>query len=390
MRLGDRVAGYFRAVEPRTVGIEEELLLVDPATRRLAPRSPTVLHRAVPDPESAPDEELEKELFRHQLETRTSPLVDLGELHTRLVTQRRVAAEAAERAGVVTVAAATCPVPSGEPELSRDDRYSAMLRTYGEVARMAGVCGMHVHVGIDSDEQGVAVLDRITPWLPVLLAISANSPYVDGRDTGYHSWRSQMWARWPSAGPTERFGSVEAYREVCRRLIAAGAARDERMLYFDARLSSGNPTVEVRVADVCTDPADALLVAALVRGLVMHAADIDPSPTDGPAWRAELLRAAAWRAARWGLSDQLLCPTTLEPRPAREVVSALVATVTEPLTACGDLDLVSEGVARVLAGGGATRQHAAYERSDGDLHAVMDDLITRTNACWHDGTQRQH
>jgi carboxylate-amine ligase len=384
MRLGDRLAGYCRAVEPRTVGIEEELLLVDPETRQLSPRSEAALRHAVVDPEAAEDERLDKELFRHQLETRTTPLADLGEVRAHLVRQRRSAAQAAEGAGALTMASGTAPTGGDRAEIYRNDRYLAMLQTYGEIARLAGICGLHVHVGIDSDEQGVEVLDRIAPWLPVLLAISANSPYAGGHDTGYHSWRSQTWARWPSVGPAEHFGSVEGYREACRRLIAAGAARDEAMLYFDARLSPGNPTIEVRVSDVCTDPDDAVLIAALVRGLVMRIAD-GPAPTaEPPVWRAELLQAAKWRAARYGLSDRLLCPTDMEPAPAREVVASLVATVTDALTECGDLDLVTDGVARVLAGGGASRQHAAYERSGGDVHAVVDDLVARTNTCWQD------
>lgn len=384
MRLGLRPAGYFRAVEPRTLGIEEELLLVDPATRRLAPRSQAVLQHAVEPPGAAPDEQLDKELFRHQLEIRTTPLADLGEVRSHLVLQRRAAAEAAERAGVLVAAAGTSPVASGEPEVSRDDRYVAMLHEYGEIARLAGICGMHVHVGIASDEEGVAVIDRIAPWLPVLLAISANSPYADGRDTGYHSWRSQVWARWPSVGPPQRFGSAAAYRQVCRAMIASGAARDEGMLYFDARLSPNNPTVEVRISDVCADPDDALLVGALARALVVELA-CEAERGDGePVWRTELLQGAKWRAARYGVSDRLLCPTTMELRPAREVLESLVGRTRPALEVCGDLDLVRDGIERVLAGGGASRQHAAFERSGGDLTAVVDDLVTRTNACWHD------
>ena len=103
-------------------------------------------------------------------------------------------------------------------------------------------------------------------------AISANSPFYQGRDTAYASWRSQAWAQWPSAGPTERFGSLENYREVSRQMRESGAAQDEGMLYFDARLSAEHPTVEVRISDVCTDPDDAVLIAALLRGLVSSAA----------------------------------------------------------------------------------------------------------------------
>ncbi|WP_322937568.1 carboxylate-amine ligase [Nocardioides bizhenqiangii] len=369
-------------MKPRTIGVEEEFLLVDPATRKVSPVSQHVLQRAHGEQPATSDEDLDKELFRHQLETRTPPDKDLGELREHLVRQRRAAGEAAELAGVATIASGTSPVASGEPRVTRVDRYLTMLETYGEIARVAGICGMHVHVEVDSEEQGVAVIDRLSPWLPVVLAISANSPYVEGRDTGYHSWRSRVWAQWPSAGPAEQFGSLAAYREVSGQLIASGAALDRGMIYFDARLSEANPTVEVRTSDVCTDPDDAVLIAALVRGLVMRAADSDVDGSE-PVWRAELLRAAHWRAARYGLSNRLLSPITAEPVPAREVLALLFATVRDQLEACGDVDLVSDGLERVLAGGGASRQHAAYERSGGDLAAVVDDLVVRTNACWH-------
>ncbi|UMG94498.1 glutamate-cysteine ligase family protein [Nocardioides sp. TF02-7] len=228
----------------------------------------------------------------------------------------------------------------------------------------------------------MAVIDRIAPWLPVLLAVSANSPFYLGRDTAYASWRSQVWARWPSAGPTERFGSVEGYREVGRRLIATGAARDAGMLYFDARLSADHPTVEVRVADVCTSVDDGVLVAALVRALVAHAAEQGSGPqgtADDPPWRSELLRAAHWRAARQGLTGALVSPLTGELAPAREVLDSLVTEVRDQLEAYRDLALAEDGVQRVLAGGGATRQRAAYERSGGELTAVVDDLVERTD-----------
>lgn len=380
-RLRSRREGYLVAVKPRTIGIEEEFLLVDPATRKVSPRSQRVLQRT-PDARHPSEEDLDKELFRHQLETRTPPDADLADLRAHLVRQRQAAGEAAERAGVATIASGTSPVASGEPQVTRNDRYLAMLTTYGEIARVSGICGMHVHVEVDSDEQGVAVIDRLAAWLPVVLAISANSPYVESRDSGYHSWRSQVWARWPSAGPAEQFGSLAAYREVSRRLIAGGAALDRGMIYFDARLSEENPTVEVRTSDVCTDPDDAVLIAALVRGLVMRAVDSDADRADEPVWRSDLLRGAHWRAARYGLSNRLLSPTTAELAPARDVLSLLLATVRDQLEACGDVDVVKDGFERVLAGGGASRQHAAYERSGGDVAAVVDDLVVRTNACW--------
>ncbi|WP_435768584.1 carboxylate-amine ligase [Nocardioides sp. SYSU DS0651] len=363
-------------MDVRTVGVEEELLLVDPETRKGVPRSQQVLKHAAEHQLSAHTDVLDHELFRHQLETRTPPVTDLAALRDHLVEARRLAAEAAGGAGLRTVASGTLPLPSGEPKPTRDDRYLDMIETYGEIARPGGTCGMHVHAHVDSDEEGVAVIDALVPWLPVLLAISANSPFAEGRDTHYASWRSQVWSRWPSAGPTERFGSLERYREVSRRMIESGAARDDGMLYFDARLSREHPTVEVRVSDVCTDADDAVLIAALVRALVSHAA---AEGSDTGVWRSELLRAAQWRAARFGLSDRLLDPTTGDLLPARDVLDLMLRTVGDHLAAAGDADLVRDGLSRVLGEGGAARQRAAYERSGGRLEAVVDDLVARTN-----------
>jgi carboxylate-amine ligase len=259
-----------------------------------------------------------------------------------------------------------------------------MVDLFGDTARNGSTCGTHVHVAIDSPEEGVGIIDRIAPWLPVLVALAANSPFAAGRDTLYASWRSQTWSRWPSAGPTEAFESVEGYQEAARMLMMTGAARDDGMLYFDARLSVNQPTVEIRVLDACTDPEDAVLAAALVRGLVVTASrawDVG-EPLD--RWRAELLRACHWRAARMGLSNTLVHPGRRELEPARVVVEGLVQHVRDALEEAGDLDRVTAGVDRVMRAGGATRQRAAYERT-GSIEGVVDDLLERTESTWKAG-----
>jgi carboxylate-amine ligase len=370
----------------RTLGIEEELLLLDPATRDVVPRAAHVLkefreHGRGRQQARAATDELDQELFRHQLETRTDPTREVAEAFAQLVAARRTAGEAAGAVGLAIGASAIVPLGGDQAVVSPTDRYRDMVDTYGEIARTGGTCGMHVHVGVDSDEEGVGVLDRMAPWLPVLLALSANSPFAEGRDTGYASWRAQVWSRWPSAGPTERFGSVAGYRAVCRSLIDTGAARDEGMLYFDARLSATQPTVEVRICDVCADPAEAVVVAALVRGLVETAATswADREPT----WRVEWLRAAQWRASRYGLGERLVHPTSGDLRPAREVVEALISAVEPALDQAGDLDRVRVGLERAIHENGAARQRAAHART-GDVAGVVDDLIARTELSWRD------
>ncbi|MCW2796551.1 glutamate--cysteine ligase [Nocardioides sp.] len=371
----------------RTVGIEEELLLVDPRTREVSGRSPEVLRlhreRQPPRPSQLGIDDLGQELFRHQLETRTDPVLDLSEGRSELVAARRVAGEAARDFDLVAVASATVPLGDNEPQVSPNDRYRDMVDTFGEIARSAGTCGMHVHVAIDSDEEGVAVIDRIAPWLPTLLAATTNSPYSHGRDTGHLSWRTQLWSLWPSAGRTEAFGSVAGYHEARAALLETGAASDDGMLYFDARLSVHQPTVEVRVFDVCDEPADAVVVAALVRALVEHAARDWSRGEPLPVWRVEALRAAHWRAARLGLTDTLLHPTARELRPAREVLESLLANVRAELEEAGDLELVGDGADRLLRATGATRQHAAFERH-GTIEGVVDDLVERSERVWRD------
>ena len=153
------------------------------------------------------------------------------------------------------------------------------------------------------------------------------------------------------------------------------------MLYFDARLATGQPTVEIRIADVCTDPDDAVLLAALGRALVARAAADWAQGKPSPGWRSESLRAAQWRAARYGVSAHLVDPAGAGLVPAGEALEALLQYARPELERAGDVALVRAGVARVQAGGGATAQRAAYERS-GDLVEVVRDLVERTERCW--------
>jgi carboxylate-amine ligase len=360
----------------RKIGAEEELLLVDPDTNLLTAVAEQAVraHDGDGRPMAVDEPEVERELFRQQIETMTEPCTTLDELEERLCAGRRAVAEAAAEAGAVAVAVATPVLVDEDAEITPQPRYERIREEYGDLARTALVSAMHLHIDIDDEDEGVRVLDGIRPWLPVLLAVSANSPFCRGRDTGHASWRSQIWTRWPSHGSAEAFGSAETYHDVRRTLTDWGAALDDGMIYFDARLSQAYPTVEIRVADVCTDVEDAVLVAGLCRGLVATLA----ANGDGEAWRSELLRASMWRAARYGMADQLVHPQQRRLAPAREVLESLVALVRPALDEAGDRDRVDDLVERLLARGtGATRQRRAFER-DGRLEDVVTDLVART------------
>ena len=384
---GETPGGILSTVAARSVGVEEELLLVDPASGQARAVAGAVMEAArdpaANPPEAGsretPSEVLEFELQLEQLETGTRPCLSLDELGREVRRCRKMAAEAAERVGVQVAAMGTSPM-AVEPSVTGLSRYRQMAAEFGMTAQEQLTCGCHVHVQVSSDDEGIAILDRIRPWLAPLLALSANSPFWQGRDSGYASFRYQAWGRWPSSGPTDLFGSAAAYHGLVQAMVDTGTVLDQGMIYFDARLSRHYPTIEVRVADVCLYPDDAVLIAALVRSLAETAARAWRAGEPASPVRTELLRLAAWRASRSGLEDDLLNPVTGRPEQAATVAGLLVDHCRDALDDAGETDVVQEMVRILLArGNGAVSQRTAFRRS-GRLADVVNSAVAATGA----------
>ena len=368
------------AGSPRTIGVEEELLLVDPATGRPVAAVEEVMAAAQGLPAGrAPGPCIEREAKREQLEVVSPPCASLDGIADLIVEGRGLAAAAARRAGVLTAALGTSVVPT-DTHVTPSARYEALRRRYGMTMHEQLTCGFHVHVAVHSDEEGVAVLDRIRPWLPVLLALTGNSPFWSGRDSGFASYRYQAWGRWPSAGPYDRFGTPEAYRRTVGSFISTGVVLDPGMIYFDARLSEHFPTVEVRAADVCLDADHAVVVAGLVRALVETAAEEWRDGVCADPVETSLLRLAMWSASRFGVAeDGLVNPLLGEPWTARAAAQALLAHVGPALDAAGDRERVEMGVEQILRSGtGADRQRRVLGVT-GRLRDVVLDAAEVTN-----------
>ena len=371
----------------RTFGVEEELLIVDPESGEPLALADALLasHQvAADDLPVAPDAHhsgnhgkhddemgLSAELKLEQIETQTRPCLDYGSLLEQIRAGRALADQAARKHGARVAALATSPVASPS-HTTPDPRYARMLERFGLTAQEQLTCGFHVHTYIESKEEGVAVLDRIRDKLAVLTALSANSPFWNGVPTGFESYRTQAWNRWPTAGPAGIYGTYPAYRRVVTRLLDTGVMLDEGMLYFDARLSRNHPTVEVRVADVCLRAEDAALIAVLVRALVESAGrewreDVDPAPVP-----TVLLRMASWQASSEGLSGELLDFGNFRPAPAADVARSLVDYLAPVLEEQGELALARQGVEDIIARGtGAAEQRRVREKA---LVAQPDDL----------------
>ncbi|WP_455359597.1 glutamate--cysteine ligase 2 [Streptomyces sp. SYSU K21746] len=360
----------------RSVGVEEELLLVDAETSEPRALSTAVLAAAARG-SGGEEHAFEKELHRQQLEFATHPQTGMGELAAEISRWRTEANRHAGKLGAAVVALGTSPLPIG-PAISSGERYRWLEEHFGLTAQEQITCGCHVHVSVESDEEGVAVLDRIRPWLSVLLAMSTNSPFWQGEDSGYSSYRSRVWGRWPTSGPVETFGSADRYHEQVRAMVGTGALRDEGMIYFDARLSHKYPTVEIRVADVCLDASTTVLLATLVRALVETAAREWRAGEPPAGHGVGLLRLAAWRAGRSGLDGLLIHPGSMCPAPAETVVRALFDHVRDALEDCGDLIAVQEGLAGLLKTGNGARVQRDLLQRTGSLRDVVAACARRT------------
>ncbi len=391
-----------RAAVGPTLGIEEELHVVEASNGRLVSRGPDVRDAAEVH---APDGAVVLELTLSQVETVTSVSADVEEVVDRAARLRSTVARASASRGLALAASGTPLLGDvAEQQVADDERYRALRSRAAGLVPVQLIAGMHVHVGVGplgtdmttvDDDARVAVADALRPWLPTLLALTANSPYWLGEDTGFASYRQVHWQRWPVAGPPPMARDAAGWHREVAELVATGVVDDASYVYWDVRLATRYPTVEIRVADVQLRADDLVTYTAMLRGLAAealrrHAAgERDREQVQAPQ---HALRAAMWRAARYGLDEQLVDPTTATLRPADEVLGSLLAAARPGLESTGDLDLVVEGVRRLHEdGNGAQRQRAAMAR--GGWPAVLDlvrvrpgDVRSRRSApTQHDG-----
>ncbi|MEU3628816.1 glutamate--cysteine ligase [Amycolatopsis coloradensis] len=354
-----------------TVGVEEEYLVVDPRSRQVRPAAAVVIDGAA----GRLGERVGTELTRFQLEVRTEPHTRVDDLGEQLREMRAVIADAAADHGLCVVSSGS-PVlgDAVPPPITDGHRYAASAAHFRALDDEQVVCACHVHIGLADRALALRVSNHLRPWLPVLVALSANSPYWAGRDTGYASWRTMTWARWPAAGPPPYFRSSAHFDVLVDRLLETGVIMDRAGVYWDVRPSSHLPTLEVRVTDAATTVAETQLFTALIRALADTAlADIAagaPDPDPDP----HTLRAAHWRAARDGLSGHAVHPRTGCLLPATTLTAELLAHVKAAVHRNGDHQLVDTQWRRLHhSGTGADRQRAACG-GHGRLSDVVDHL----------------
>lgn len=358
-----------------TVGIEEEYFLVDPDTREPQAAGPRVVARAATDLGAS----VSGEFTQYQVEVKTPPCLDADQLRTELGRLRASVVDASHSEGVRLCASGTPVVGApGRPLVGDHARYRAGVAQYRRMLDDFIVCSQHVHVHLPDRELAVRVSNHLRPWLPLLVAISANSPFYEGNDTGYASWRAVIRARFPCLGPPPYAESLCQHEQLAASMVGSGAMLDTATPFWDVRLNPHVPTLEIRTMDVTADVDDAVALAVLLRALVTTATAKARAGDQGPRLSSELLRAAYWRAARDGWTGCSVDALTGSVLPAPVQARRLVDYVRAYLDEHGDTQNVEEFLRRLVTrGSGAERQRQSLTRH-GSVTGIVDDLIALT------------
>ena len=302
------------------------------------------------------------EYLASQVEFSSPVFASAGQAETMTLAFRKAATDAAQRQGVIAASVGVPFQPANPPLVTDVPRYRRIAADHGAITLGHQVNALHVHVGVRSRSDGVVALNGLRVWLPVLLALSGNSPFWQGRDTGFASWRSVQMRRWTTAGCPPMMFDEQDYRRRTTALVGVGGTTDVRTIAWNARLSEDNPTVEIRVFDAQLDVDDTVFLAVISRALtdtVIRSAGNDRLPNDVDP---ELLDASLWLACRDGLTGDLVHPLRAELAPAKDVVSALIDLSRDALVESGDEPRVRTKVGRLFhEGAGAERQRRAMQ-----------------------------
>ncbi len=342
-----------------TVGVEEEFFLLHPdgSTASVAPQ----VLRDLPV-----GRRFQAEWMQFQVEAATGVCTDLESLADEMAAGRRALARAASGWGADMVSSGTAPFGTTAPDaLTDDDRFRRLRDRFPDIAEEAIVCGCHVHVGVPSRATGVETLNRVRGWLPLLLALSGNSPMWQGGDSGWESYRHKVFSRWPTARLAPWCPDLAAYDAALEERVSGVEAIDESSVYWYARLSPRFPTVEFRIADTGLTVADTLLQAALCRALVSTALADALAHQPVVVVPDHVLQESLVNAARYGLGTLLVDPRAGVLAPGQAVLYRMVEHLRPALQAAGDWATVAQLVARRRTQkSGAARQRALRKRLD--------------------------
>lgn len=366
-----------------TLGVEEEYLLVDRATRDLVADPPKSM---MEECESLLEGRVSPEFLRSQIEVETRVCETVAEARAELAHLRRTVAQVAGRHGCAPIASSTHPFGSWTGQLQTDkERYNELAEDMQVVARRLLTCGMHVHIGIEDDDLRIELLNQIPYFLPHLLALSTSSPFWRGVNTGLKSYRLSVFDELPRTGLPEQFNSWADYRRTMNVLVDAGLIEDATMVWWDVRPSARFPTIEMRITDMCTYLDDTVTIAAIFRCLCRMLYRLTRENMRWRHYSRFLIAQNRWRAQRYGLDEGLVDFGKGKIVPYADLLEELIDILREDAEFFGCLDELEAARDILRRGTGAHRQVRRYTEALADgaseqeaLKAVVDQVIEET------------
>jgi glutamate---cysteine ligase / carboxylate-amine ligase len=357
-----------------TLGIEEEFAIVDPETRELRSHIQEILEGG----KVALKEQIKPEMHQSVVELGTEICDSIACAREHVVELRSRLAELAGRSGLKIASSGTHPFSHWHDQLiTEGERYQEIVKDMQLLARANLIFGLHVHVGIPDRESAIHVMNQARYFLPHIYALSVNSPFWVGRNTGLKGYRLKVFERFPRTGIPDSFESLSEYEDYCKLLIKTGCIDNPKKIWWDIRLHPFFNTLEVRVCDAQSRLDDTLAIAALIQAIVSRLYKLVRQNITFRVYRRRLLDENRWRAARYGIDGQLIDFGKEAEVDTRSLLGELLEFVS---TEVDELDSRQEiaHIERIIREGtGADRQLAVFERTH-DMKAVVDQIVAET------------
>jgi carboxylate-amine ligase len=357
-----------------TIGIEEEFQLVDGETYELRSHVSQMLKEAQP----TLGDQIKPEFLQSVVEVGTKVCADITAAAAQVRLLRAALGQLAAQHGLHIVAAGTHPWADWrDQEITENERYRSLVQDMQDVVRALTIFGLHVHIGIEDRRRAIEIMNEARYFLPHLLALSANSPFWRGRQTGLHSYRCVIWNRFPRTGIPEAFGSCDEFENLVDTMVRTGCIDDGRRIWWDIRPHPYFKTLEFRICDMQTTAEETLMLAALMQAIVAKLHRLRERNLGFRQYHRSLLMENRWRAMRHGLEGRLIDFGKEQEVPIADLLEELLAFVDEVVDDLGSRPYVEYARSVIAAGNGAQRQLATYAQT-GDLRAVMARIVHET------------
>jgi glutamate---cysteine ligase / carboxylate-amine ligase len=358
-----------------TIGIEEEFQTIDPETRKLRSH----MSKIVEDGKIILQERVTAEMHQSVVEVGTNICKNIQEARKEVTDLRRAIIGLAIKQNLRIAAAGTHPFSDWQDELiTPNPRYDKLVDEMRDVARGNLIFGLHVHIGIPDRETGQKLINSLNYFLPHIYALSTNSPFWCGRNTGFKSYRSKVFDKFPRTGIPEYFETSHDYDDYVNLLVKTGCIDNGKKIWWDLRLHPFYNTIEFRICDIPMRADETIALAALMQALVVKVYRLMDRNLDYRHYRKALVSENKWRAARYGIEGKLIDFGKQVEVPYKQLAQELLDFVDDVVDDLGSRKEVEYINTILQMGTGADRQLAVYEASNGSFNAVVDYIIQET------------